>query len=354
MSTNELTTQSIKELLRFPFRGPQWQNRFLIGLALTLAGFIVPIAPAIFQMGYVARLMRKSIRGEALELPAWDDWGKMGLDGLRVFGVSLIYLLPSYVVMFGGMAVYFAGFFSIFPIVAMSDQTSEIAVAMPLLMFALMGIMFLSMFVGYLLMFLGVIPLPVAMARAVEQEKFTAGFQIKEITKLLWRNKSGYFIAWVILAGLFAIFYVGYMMLYLTLILAWAMFIVVIPFVFYLMLVSAALFGQTYRESVEASPEGKESPAEGGESLVQSMSLSQFRREFTPHSRDSSPSPQFPELMDWLLRRRFGMTWFRLPLCERLCRIGTTKSRSDGWPSVFSAVSSPARHLPRSCTKTRV
>jgi hypothetical protein len=249
MTTNTLTTQSLKDLLGFPFRGKEWQSRFLVGLGLFLAGF-VPILPAVFLLGYFARVMRQAMRGEQLELPAWEDWGGLGKEGLRLFGITLIYLLPAQIVMFGGMASYFGGFFLLVPVMEAAERTREAAAAAPMIMFALMGVMFLSMFLGYLLMFLGAVPLPMAMGRAVEQEKFGAAFHFREIAKLIWHNKAGYFAAWVVLAGLIAITYFVFMMFYMTLILIWVAFIVCIPFGFYLMTITAALFGQTYRESL--------------------------------------------------------------------------------------------------------
>lgn len=252
MLTNAQTTHSLKDLLVFPFRGKEWQSRFLIGVGVQLLWFI-PFLPWIFQMGYFNRIMRRAIEGEELELPPWENWDKLIRDGLRLFGISLIYLLPSQIVLIGGMAAYFGGFFLLVPLMSSAGQAAD-AVA-PLLMFALMGVLFLSMFLGYLLLLLGGIPLPVALARAVAQEKFSAGFQLGEIFKLLWRNKSSYFVAWVVIAGLAAIFYFVTMMLYMTMILAWILFIIGIPFGFYLMTIAAALFGQTYRESLAATGE---------------------------------------------------------------------------------------------------
>ena len=252
MSTNELTPRSLKNILSFPFRGEQWPARFLIGVGLTLAGFIVPIVPGVFQLGYFARIMRRAIRGEEIELPAWDDWGKLGMDGLRLIGVSLVYMLPGLVVLFGGMALYIVGFFGFMIVTETADRFSKMAIVMPLLMFILMGIMFLSMFLGYFLLILGAVPLQVAQARTVDQEQFSAAFHLNEISKLFWRNKAGYFVVWVIIIGLLGIFYFVSMMFYMTIILSWAMFLIAIPFGFYILAVMGVLLGQAYRENLEA------------------------------------------------------------------------------------------------------
>jgi hypothetical protein len=254
MTVNALTTSSLKDLLAFPFRGKDWQNRLLIGMGIMLLGF-VPFLPWMLIMGYFGRIMHRTIRGEELELPEWDEWGKLLIDGLRLLGINWIYLLPGYIVMFGGMAAYFGGFFVLMPI--MGTQSSDAAAVMSMLMFALMGIMFLSMFLSYILLFLGGVPLPVAMARVVEQEKFAPGFQLGEIHRLLWNNKGSYFTAWVILAGLMAIFYSITMIFSMTMIFFWAIFILAVPFGFYLLSITAALFGQAYRESLSLTPEAQ-------------------------------------------------------------------------------------------------
>jgi hypothetical protein len=250
MSSTPLTLPALKDILRLSFRGPHWQDRFLIGVALSLLGLIVPLAPGIFQYGYFARLLRQSIKEDTLELPAWDDWGKLGLDGLRMFGVSLIYLLPGYLVMFGGMVAYFIGSFAMIPLMEAAERNPALAMQAPLWWFGLIGILMLSIAVSWLLFFLGAVPLPVALARAAEQEKFSAAFQLGDIHNLLRRNASGYFLLWVILIGLFTILYFICTLLYMTFIFMWLIFVVALPLSFYLLVVAAALFGQTYRESL--------------------------------------------------------------------------------------------------------
>ncbi len=78
---------------------------------------------------------------------------------------------------------------------------------------------------------------------------------------------------------------------------------------------------------------------------MQSMSSNQFRHEFTPLSRDSSPSPQLPELIDWLLGRRFGMTSNNV-LCN-IAFLGSTVSNGANsrlWgESLVFILSSPGR-----------
>jgi len=215
--TDETTTAYLKDVFRFPFRGPDWRNRFIIGSAIIVASFLIPVLPLIFVCGYVLQVMRQAIEGEELALPAWDDWGKLATDGLRTMVVGFAYLLPGILIMFGGMALYFFGVFA----APMAERAGNEAL-FPLLFLGGFLVMFLSMFVGTLLTLLGTIPLPLATARFAAEDEVPAAFRFREWWALLRANPLGYFIAWVIAAGLIAILYLGLMLAYYTVVLCCA------------------------------------------------------------------------------------------------------------------------------------
>ena len=249
------TTDSVKDVLRFPFEGPEWQSRLLVGVGLTLANFLLPLVPAIFVSGYTLRVMRQAVRGEKLELPPWDDWGEMAKDGLRLLLVNLAYLAPGFLVIFGGMMLFFAltfGFPMLFVFMAEVGETSSpVALLMPLVFVLGMTLLFGSMAVGWLLYMLGGVPLPVAKAHFVAQGEVAAAFRVREWWAILRGNKLGYFVGWVVVVGLFAMWYVVVILVNQTLILSPLVPFLALPFWFYLSLVNAAVFGQVYRESVE-------------------------------------------------------------------------------------------------------
>jgi len=247
-----ITTTSLKTLFKFPLQGPNWQSRFLIGAALTFANFLVPIVPTIFVSGYVLQLMRRAIKGEELALPEWDNWGRLATDGLRMMLIGLVYLLPGMLVFWGGMIFYLIGAV-VLPMLA-AGEGHRATVVLPLLVMFNMGIMFLSMMLGSILTLLGAIPLPVATAHFVAQDKVAAAFRLREWWPLLRVNKLGYFISWVIVAGLGAILYFVLMIAYYSLVLCCLIPLLSAPIGFYLSLVGTALFGQTYRESLALLP----------------------------------------------------------------------------------------------------
>lgn len=242
------TSASLKEIFTFPFRDPDWKNSFVVGSAIIIASCVIPILPLILVYGYVLQVMRRAIEGEKLTLPPWDNWGRLATDGLRTMVVSFFYLLPGVLVMLGGTAVYFIGLMG----APMAGQTGDEAWVFSFL--GSMAVMFLSMFVGTLLMLLGTIPLPLAAAHFAAEDDLSAAFRVGEWWALLKANPMGYFVAWVIAAGLMAVFYVVTMLAYYTVVLCCAIPILGGPIGFYLLLVSAVVFGRFYRESVRSRP----------------------------------------------------------------------------------------------------
>lgn len=245
-----ITTTSLKSTFRFPFRGEGWQNRFFVGVALTFANLLVPIIPSLLVSGYTLRVMRRVIQGEEPTLPAWEDWGGLLMDGLRRLAVGLVYMLPGILVSFGGILLYFVVTFSFPFLAAFAEEQRGLVVMFALLFLVSMVALFLSIFLGSALTILGFIPLPVATAHFVAHDEVSAAFRVREWFRLLWANKLGYMIAFVIVAGLIAIMYVAVMLTVYTFILLPLMYLVALPFGFYFSLVSAVVFGQTYRESV--------------------------------------------------------------------------------------------------------
>jgi hypothetical protein len=242
----------LKSLLKFPFQGKNWQNPFVIGSAFILAGFFIPIIPLLFVQGYFVDILRRSIRGEHLLLPPWQDWGKLLMDGLHAFVVGFIYLLPATIILVGGFGLYFASSFAVPIMATFSRNVRGIDTLLPIVMFTSFAILMVSMLLGNILWLIGAIPLPVAISHMAAKEKLSAAFHIHEYWPLLRSNKLGYFICWVVLAGLAAILYFLTLLPYLTFILCFLIPFIVAPGGFYMTLIAAALFGQTYRESTPA------------------------------------------------------------------------------------------------------
>lgn len=246
------TISTLKETFGFPFRSPDWQGRFLVGSALLILSFVIPILPAIFVYGYVLEIMRQAIEGRPLSLPAWEDWGRFWTDGWRVFLVGLVFVAPGVALLCGGTALYFAGSLSLPFVESSSGEATALALTFFLLSFT---IFFVSLFAGSLLAVLGTIPFPFAAAHLTAQNSLSAALRPGEWWPALRKSKAEYFIAWVIVFGLFGIAYLATVLAYYSLVLCCLVPVLAAPLGFYAALVAGALFGETYREAT-AAPAG--------------------------------------------------------------------------------------------------
>ena len=234
------TMDSLRDVLQFPFHSSEWKRRFLIGVGLSLASMVIPIVPLIFVSGYRFRVLRRAVQGKKPELPPWDNWGELARDGLRMWLVGLVYLLPGILVILGGIALYFGASVA-YPLmmIGQSMHTSSPEMLVPLMMMISMVIMMVAMAVAGALSLLGGIPLPMARAHVAAQDQVAAAFRVKEWGAILRGNVMSYFIGWVVVIGLLGIWYIGTMLLYYTLILSVLVFVLGPLFSLYLSWVSA-------------------------------------------------------------------------------------------------------------------
>lgn len=237
----------LRLVYRFPFQKPRWQSRYLIGVGFSILGFIVPVIPWIFLAGYLMRVLRNSIDGKEMELPEWDDWGGLALDGLRYLVVTTIFLLPSILVFIFGMGFYFFTFFAGMAGAAARESSGSLP---PFFVLGGMLILFVTMLLGMLLGLLGTIPLPMALAHCAAQRRLGAAFQFGAWWPLIWANKLDYFIAWANCAGLFMILYLAILLIYYTIVLICLTPILAALIGLYVSLVFVALFGRYYRENL--------------------------------------------------------------------------------------------------------
>jgi hypothetical protein len=238
-------TSQLKPFFRFPFENHQARSRFLIGSALSLGGFIVPILPGLIASGYALRVMRSTAEGEPPSMPSWDDWAGFLSLGFRGAIIGFLFALPALAMFLLGIATYFSAFLVI-PFSMRSGGSGEDAFF--LLFFLAMVAMFISVAVGSVLLVLGLVPLPASLTHFVQKEELAAAFRVREWWPILSANALGYFIAFVIVMGIFGLMYAVFYVFYSTLVLACLAFIVMPPISFYASLVGGALFGDAYRE----------------------------------------------------------------------------------------------------------
>lgn len=246
---------ALSDLLKFPTKDPEWRTKFIWGGGLVLLSFIIPIIPLLAVGGYALKVMRQAVHGEAPSLPEWDDWGDLIVEGLKGAALILAYLIPGYLILFGGYFALFFGQFLIIPIAAATSSSSDPEAVLGSL-FATLGItfgsialQFIVMALGFLALVLGMLPLPLAIGHYLQEGELSAGFRLREIWGLLKINKSGYLAAWVIYFGLAYVLMLPALFAYFTLVLICLFPIILAPVAFYLYLIGANAFGQHYRES---------------------------------------------------------------------------------------------------------
>jgi len=241
-----MTHDFSQEVLGFPFKDPQWSTKLLIGAALLLAGYFIPILPILVLVGYAVQNIRRIvIDKQSANLPEWNQWDKFILDGLRITGVGIAIALPMFVLMFIGYLAMMAPVF----VMALNDASAYSAIfpIQMLGMFSGMGLMGIGMFLS---VFLSIFS-PVAISHMLVKNKFLAVFDIKGWWPVLRANLSGFFLAYVIVVGVFSIMMFAMQVLYMTVILCCLMPIVMLLCYPYLLLVTFANFGYAYRVGAE-------------------------------------------------------------------------------------------------------
>ena len=78
--------------ISYPFSN---SNRIL-GLGLLFCSSIFLILPAVFTGGYLMRIIENTMEGN-YELPPFENWRGMFIDGLKVAAVVLFFILPGLV-----------------------------------------------------------------------------------------------------------------------------------------------------------------------------------------------------------------------------------------------------------------
>ena len=84
-------------------------KRVIIGGLLTIPGMYLLLIPFIFVLGYCYRSMQETISGNDVP-PDFNEWGNLFKKGIGLIGVSIIYGVPVWILMFG--LLYASGAFS--------------------------------------------------------------------------------------------------------------------------------------------------------------------------------------------------------------------------------------------------
>lgn len=239
--SQSFSTEDLSHLFTYPFKDPEWVKKFIIGGLITLAAYIIPVVPFVLIYGYMSKIMRAVIEQGELTLPEWDDWGGLFTDGIKLFGIMFVVMIPIFVVMMTGFGLFFlsAGMAG-----AAADTTDAAAI------FPAVGMM--AMFCGFgVAMLLGLLIsliMPVMWAHVVATGEFGAAFRVAEWWAIFRANIGGFLLAYVVFLALSMALGFLFTLLYFTIILICIMPLVMPVVMLYQMIMQGALFGQAYRE----------------------------------------------------------------------------------------------------------
>jgi hypothetical protein len=107
----------ISDSLRYP--SSDWSKIVVLGVLFIISFLIIPLFLAI---GYMFRVIKASLAGVE-ELPSFDEWGEMFVDGIKLFLVYLIYSLPAIIIGVFSIISLWSSIWSLTYVTQMSGNT---------------------------------------------------------------------------------------------------------------------------------------------------------------------------------------------------------------------------------------
>lgn len=254
------TLEGVKKAIFFPFQGEKWGIKMVIGSALGLASYILPIVPTIPLLGYYGQVMKGVIvNDEDPHLPEWSDWGTLFRDGIKLFGVSTLYMLPAYLLIIIGYVLMFVPYFGM--MMSASSTNYSTPVPDPSLFLGSMAGMVIGMallWAGLFVMLITTMFLPPALGNMTAKNDFSAAFHFKEWWPVFKANLSGFFLAIAILMGMYMLLVMAIYVLYFTVVLCFLMPLALCVIVYILGAMGFSLFAVAYRDGVRKLAEAAE------------------------------------------------------------------------------------------------
>lgn len=170
----------------------RWMNKLMIGVLLSFVPFL-----NFAVYGYSIQIARNVANDEVRPLPEWDDLGKLFMDGLRMVGVYLVYMLPAIALLICMITVIAVS------IAASETYTSSSGSGTtpfpPQL--ALMWAVSLFCYMPYSFLLYALLPLfGIQIART---NKFATSFDFREMVRLVRSQPVNYLLILVTLLGLY-------------------------------------------------------------------------------------------------------------------------------------------------------
>lgn len=229
---------NLNEILMFPLKEENRKHLY-VGIAVSLLAFIVPIAPYIILFGYGAQIAKQILNDESPHLVAWDDWGKLFKDGLKVFGVRFLVGLPILIVIIP-IIIISAGL----PIVAENMNPSEAESVI---------FIFMILIFGSLCFIIPISLLTAVVAQApemyvIEKDDFKAIFQFSEWWKIFRANFGGFIAAFGIYYLVSFVLTFAVQIIFATIILSCLLIVLLPAITFYITIIMYATGAVAYKD----------------------------------------------------------------------------------------------------------
>jgi hypothetical protein len=201
-------------------------------------------------MGYSVKIMRQIIdERKSPSMPDWQgiDWSETFLDGVKLYGVQLVYTLPLFLFIGAGVVSMMLGSFSI---AALSDESTRA--------FAPVGGIFFIIGITLFMLF-SLISLPYGIIisavgpHVATKRSFAAGFEFKEWWQIFRKAIGQFLLAYAMTMAVSFVFIVIMQIAMITLVLMCIVPFIMIPFSAYFMLMTNALYAQAYLAGRDAS-----------------------------------------------------------------------------------------------------
>lgn len=168
----------------FVFEDQEWITKLLIAAAILLLGVafswvlgIPMLLAAALLTGNGVEIVRQVMRGNLDELPEWDEWGNLLIEGIKVMVISIVYALPLIVV-----AICLG------PVVGFLADSSE---ALGVLLGTFLGCIILIYAIALSIVF------PAALAFYVAEDDLSAAFRFGDVIAFARDNLSTYLIIFI-------------------------------------------------------------------------------------------------------------------------------------------------------------
>ncbi len=238
-----------QKIFTYPFEDERWGSKFLIGSLLYMANYVVPIVPLFFVLGYAVEAISPIIERGRAEMPEWDDWGRLGLKGLYWFVITIVYLIPAFVVWLGSACLFLMGTVLTFAGLATVEAGTELSGLAIGLGTLIIVAAFLSFLLGFALLLAASLLVPMAVAHYAARGRLRAAFRLGEIWALIRANPGDFILAWLVFYGLAYVLTLVLTFLYGTICLCLFVPIIAAPLYFYVILLQMSLFGAVYRQA---------------------------------------------------------------------------------------------------------